>query len=86
MGDIDKKFDLQHQWSLYLKRVSIKEEDLPEDQRREMKRVFYGCAGQMLLMLRDDIGQLEQDEAVDVLEDLIKQVSVFFLNQETKLN
>ncbi len=73
----DKDFDLQRQWDLFKERCHLTE-PLPEDQEREMKKAFYGAAGQLILMMRDDIADLSMDDGVQVLKRLLNQVQTFF--------
>jgi len=56
MSKLPKDFDLNHQWGLFCERCQVPENKMPEDQRREMKRAFYGACGQMLILLRDELG------------------------------
>lgn len=54
--DLPKDFDLNHQWGLFLERCGISAITMPEDQHREMKRAFFGACGQLLILLRDEVG------------------------------
>lgn len=74
-----KKYDLHAQFDHYLKLSGLSEQAISEVQYRETKRAFMGAASQMLLMFRDDIGGIEdEDTAVEVMENLFKQVSDFW--------
>jgi len=81
-----EQFKIEHQWKLYLERAQVKDEDLPEDQRREMRRAFFGAVGQMLILMRDDMTDLADkkgdEKAVDMLQDMLNQVSNFWLNEQ----
>lgn len=81
MAKPNKTFDLEHQYRLYLERMNLRETDMHPVQRLQLKQTFYGSAGQVLLMLRDDVGKLPDDQAVNVLEDLISQVFNYFKSQ-----
>lgn len=49
-------------------------------QRKETKQAFFGACGQLLVLFRDDIGDIEnEDEAVQVMQDLFDQVTQYFL-------
>lgn len=66
------------QWKLFLQRVGLKEEEMPADQQREMKRAFFGGVGQMLFYWRDDMQLEDEDAAVKHLEEMVKEISVFW--------
>lgn len=75
------KFDLGFQWKLYLSRVGLKEEQLPESQKLEMKRAFYGGCGQILMTFTNDIVDMSDDDGVKALDHLINQTSEFWEKQ-----
>ena len=79
-------FNLEHQYQLYLERVKLKESQMAPIQRKELKRAFMGACGQMLFLLRDDVGSLEEDEAINTLDDMINQVSDFWLTETQRVN
>ena len=74
-----KDFELEFQYQLYLKRVSLKEEKMHPEQKKQLREAFYGACGQMLILLRDDLGALENEEATIVYKNMVQQVSNFFL-------
>lgn len=74
----DKIFDLEHQYQLYLQRVGLKEENMHPIQKTETKRAFIGACGQMLVLLRDDLGKLEENKAIEILQDMMDQVAAYF--------
>jgi hypothetical protein len=80
------QFDLNEQWRLYLQRVGLTEEQMSEVQRTETKRAFYGAAGQLLILLRDDVGRFPEPQAVQILEDMMAQVMNFWMSQTSKQN
>ena len=80
----NKQFDLNHQYQLYLQRVNITEAQMHPTQRIETKRAFFGALGQLLVLMRDDIGVLEEDEGVRVLDDMVAQVKVFWNSQTNR--
>jgi hypothetical protein len=84
---MDKKFELEHQYQLYLQRVGLKESAMHPVQKRQIKQAFIGGIGQMLILLRDDVGAIEdEDEAVKVMESLLNQVGDYFLNINNQQN
>lgn len=57
---MNKQFDLEHQYQLYLKRVALSENTMHPQQKKQLKEAFMGACGQMLILLRDDVGALEE--------------------------
>lgn len=88
MPDIPKDFDLNYQWGLFLERCDLKEAKMPEDQRREMKRAFMGACGQMLILLRDELGDYDDKHAEvassNVLKGMLDQVGTFWETEMQK--
>lgn len=80
------EFDLHHQYQLYLKRIQLNEKTMSPIQRKETKRAFFGACGQLLILLRDDVGELEENEAVEVMDDMISQVGNFWANEIISAN
>jgi len=82
----NKTFDLEHQYQLYLKRVGLKEENMHYVQSKETRQAFMGACGQMLILLRDDLGELEESKAIDTMQDMINQVQNYFMKATNKMN
>ena len=81
------KIDLEKQWKIYLDNAQVKESQLIPIQRQEMKRAFFGGLGQALLVMRDEVGMIEnEDEAVDCLQDMLNQVGQFWMAEQNKNN
>lgn len=82
MSTIPKDFDLNHQWGLFVERCGIPENKMPEDQRREMKRAFFGACGQMLILLRDELGDYGDKHgdkaAAMMMHNMLDQVGKFW--------
>jgi hypothetical protein len=78
--------NLDQQYQLYLKRMGLSEDKMHPVQKKQLKQAFYGACGQMLTLLRDEIGALEEDEAVEALASMLNQVRNFFLKETNKLN
>jgi hypothetical protein len=85
---IQKDFDLNHQWELFCERCSIPENSMPEDQRREMKRAFFGACGQMLILLRDELGDYGDKHgeiaAAQMMQTMLEQVGQFWQTEMDK--
>jgi hypothetical protein len=81
-----KEFNLEYQYQLYLERCGVRESMLGDIQAKEMKQAFYGACGQMLFLMRDDIAALEEDEAVEVLENIKNQIGNYFHKANQRQN
>lgn len=81
-----KDFDLEYQYQLYLKRVALKEDIMPEIQKRQLRQAFMGACGQIILLLRDDVGALSETDAIKTMENMINQVGNYFLKATNKNN
>jgi len=82
----NKEFNLEHQYQLYLKRVALREVEMHPEQKKQLRQAFMGACGQIILLLRDEVGKLEEDEAVKVMENMIEQVGNYFLKITNKQN
>ena len=75
----NKKFDLEYQYRKYLKLVGLDEKRMHEVQRKETKQAFMASAGMMLLLMRDDVTEIpDENDAVEILEGMLKQLSNYF--------
>ena len=80
------QFNLEHQFKLYLQRVGLPHLDVRGIQYRETKRAFFGACGQMLDLMRSDVADLPEENAIIILEDMWNQVGNFWLKQNGKGN
>jgi hypothetical protein len=80
------QFDLEYQYSLYLQRMGLNEQTMREDQKRETKRAFIGACGQMLILLRDELPLIPEEEGIEAMQNMINEVAVFFMNETGKQN
>lgn len=80
------KFKIENQYKLYLERMELDESKMPEVQRVETKRVFYGAFGQLLMLLQHDITELSDEEGFKALDSMINEVGQFFLTETHKQN
>ena len=83
---MNKKFDLEHRYQEYLKMVKLPESSMGETQRIEMKRTFMGACGVLLMVLKEDLSALEEDEAVKELQKMFDQIGNYFLKETNKQN
>ena len=76
-----EKFNIEHQFMLYLERVGLNILTMDPIQLQETRRAFYGAAGQILLLVRDDITELSEKVGRLALHSMITQVAVFWENE-----
>lgn len=81
-----KQFNLEDRWKHYLQLIGLDESTLPEVQRAEMKRTFFGAIGQFILLQRDEMSLLDEDTGVEVFQHLMDQVGIFFLHESSRQN
>lgn len=81
-----QEFNLEHQYKLYLQRMSLSESTMHPQQKIQLRQTFFGASGQMLILLRDELSKLEEVKAMETLQDLINQVGNFFLAETNKMN
>lgn len=82
---MSKTFDLEHQFQLYLKRVGLNPATMHKVQYSQNKQAFYGACGQLLIMLRDDMPENE-NEAVGTMQSMLEQVAKFWIEQKGQNN
>jgi hypothetical protein len=78
---MDQKFKLEYQYQLYLKRIALKEEEMHPEQKIQTRQAFFGACGQILLLMHNDIAELSEEEGVKILDNLMNQVSSYFLSR-----
>lgn len=79
-------FNLENQWKKYLKLGEVKESDLMSIQKQEMRRAFFGGMGQMMILIRDEVGLIKDEEkAVEALQDMLNQIAQFWNAQNSKV-
>jgi len=80
------EYDINNQFELYKSRVGLHRLSPDSNQHIELKRSFMGAIGQMLVLFRDGIGQMEDENlAVKKLQTMFDQVRDFWtaeLNQD----
>jgi len=79
IAEFNEKFNLEVQYDMYLKRVGLNQTAMHPIQNKLMKDSFLAACGIMLVMLRDDLGAIDDEmEAIYVMENLMTQVSMHF--------
>jgi len=79
-------FDLEKQYKFYLHLNKQHEDDLHPEQKKQLKQAFYGASGMFLLMLKNDLSKLSTKQALEVMDNIEKQVGDFFENEVKKYN
>lgn len=78
---IANEFDIEYQFRSYLEKVGLSIHTMPTYQKTEMCRAFYGAWGMLLVVLRDNLTEMEENEALDALQVMQEQVEHFWTNQ-----
>ena len=66
--------------------MALSESTMHPQQKIQLRQTFFGASGQMLILLRDELSKLEEEKAMETLQDLINQVGNFFLAETNKMN
>ena len=66
--------------------MALSESTMHPQQKIQLRQTFFGASGQMLILLRDELSKLEENKAMETLQDLINQVGNFFLAETNKMN
>lgn len=74
------KFSLENQYQLYLQRVGLNEATMHPIQKKQLKQTFFGAVGQILLLQRDELTKLSDDDGADVLQNMLDEVGNHFLS------
>ncbi|MFD2961599.1 MULTISPECIES: hypothetical protein [Olivibacter] len=75
------KVDLEKQYQDYLKRMELSEDRMHPAQRVETRRAFMGGYGQSLAVMRDQVGAMPDNEAIECMEDMWSQIGKFWLKE-----
>lgn len=80
------EFNLEHQYKLYLERMGLSEKTMHPQQKIQLKQTFFGASGQIIILLRDELSKLEDEKAVETMQDMINQVVKFFMKETNRQN
>ena len=78
---LKETFNMDVQNHLYLKRMGLTEAQMHPAERRERKRTFMAAAGQIMVLLRDDLTELDEAEAIETAQKMLDQVQDFFVKE-----
>ena len=79
-------FSVEDQYQLYLQKIGLQEQTMHPVQKEQLKQTFYGAFAQLMVLLEDNIAELEDDKAFDVLEGFKTQIANYFLNLTANKN
>lgn len=71
------KFNLEEQYQIYLQKVNLDESKMGEIQKRETRQAFYAGVSQTMLYYFT-LANMEEDDAVNELDNIMKQVTDFW--------
>ena len=61
--------------------MALTEATMHEQQKVQLRQTFFGAVGQFLVLLENDIADLEEDKAVEVLDGFKMQIANYFLKE-----
>lgn len=73
-----KQFDLEFQYQQYLKRVGLVESKMAPLQQKQLRQTFFGACGSILMLFKNEITSLPEDQAVLAIQDMFNQVANYF--------
>lgn len=76
-----KKISIEEKYQFYLKKINLSETTMHPEQKRQLRHAFYGSAGILLIALRDELTELDEEESIECLDDMMKQVGDFVNNK-----
>ena len=80
------KISIEDQYSHYLEKSGLFGK-IHGIQAVETKRTFYAAFGQAMLVIRDEVSEIEdEDEAVAAMQDVLNQVQSFFQKESNRVN
>lgn len=79
-----KEFNIEQEFQKYCRRSKLDLDNCPTAQVIETRRAFYGAIGQFLFYLKVDLSEASEDDGVDELERVWKQVADFWERQAGK--
>lgn len=74
-------FKVEHQFTLYLQRCGVSRASLPADQYSEIRKAFYGAAGQIFFLMAQDIPTLPGGSYIPVLESIQDEIQRFWTDE-----
>jgi hypothetical protein len=72
---------IEYQWQEFLKRIGLDEKKMPEAQRREMKRTFFGAWAQQIFFMRDELYMHPERSAAIIIKSQLDEAEAFWNNE-----
>lgn len=79
-------FDVEKQYQTYLERAGVKEAQFSPIQATETKRAFYGAWGQLLILMRDELGVIPMDLGTILMQEMLIEVCKYWADEAEKEN
>lgn len=70
-------FTIEGQYQFYLKLNKLSEDTMFPQQKKEVRRAFFGAVTMFFLVLRDDVGKLSDQDAFTVMDGFEDQIKEF---------
>lgn len=70
-------FSVKNMFEFYIN-MNYKDIKLPTDQYEQLELCYYGACGHLLSLLRDELMEFEEDEALSLLSGMVEEVNTHF--------
>jgi hypothetical protein len=74
-------FNVEFQYQQYLRRMALEEKLMHPAQRVQLRQTFYGAFGQLLILMRDKVSNYPEDQAVQILQNMLDQCNAYWVTQ-----
>lgn len=71
---LEKSFKVSDQYKFFLYLVGLSEDKMGESERKQRKLTFYSGFAQCLILLREHIPDLPEEEGIKTLESMLSEV------------
>ena len=76
----DSIFNLEKMYAMYLEQVELSEETMGTVQRKETKQAYFGACAHLLILIRDELPKLPEDEGMEAYQYMLDQVRDYLNN------
>lgn len=76
---IKPEWTVDGQFEKYLQLVALDKRKMPPNQLREMRQMFHGATGQIIVLMRDELSALPDNQATLVLQEMLNEITNYFL-------
>lgn len=82
-----EKFKINTHYKKYLELMNLPDESkLHPEQRKQLREAFYGAWSMCLIHMRDDVAELSDSKAVEVMEAQLQEDGDFWTGKTSRLN